>query len=156
MEGYTVSQAVEATGIKSHVLRYWEEELHLSIRRNKFGHRYYTEQDIQLFLNIQKLKEKGLQLKGIKDALPKLEEMTIPVLEEKDLKEMLPVSEKFEKFQNIMERLIEAELHMRNPEESRYRFLDQSIRRLQAVRKEIAATKEDKKKENKHGKRVLR
>lgn len=46
---YTVQQATEATGIKSYVLRYWEEELNLSIGRNELGHRYYTGYDIQLF-----------------------------------------------------------------------------------------------------------
>ena len=49
---YTVRQAVEMTGVKSYVLRYWEEELELQIHRNELGHRYYTGYDIQLFLNI--------------------------------------------------------------------------------------------------------
>ena len=53
---YTVRQAVEMTGVKSYVLRYWEEELELQIHRNELGHRYYTGYDIQLFLNIKELK----------------------------------------------------------------------------------------------------
>ena len=47
---YTVRQAVEMTGVKSYVLRYWEEELELRIHRNELGHRYYTGYDIQLFM----------------------------------------------------------------------------------------------------------
>ena len=39
---YTVRQAVDMTGVKSYVLRYWEEELELRISRNELGHRYYT------------------------------------------------------------------------------------------------------------------
>ena len=39
---YTVRQAVTLTGVKSYVLRYWEEELELRIGRNELGHRYYT------------------------------------------------------------------------------------------------------------------
>ena len=39
---YTVRQTVEMTGVKSYVLRYWEEELELQIHRNELGHRYYT------------------------------------------------------------------------------------------------------------------
>ena len=53
---YTVRQAVEMTGVKSYVLRYWEEELELRIHRNELGHRYYTGYDIQLFMNIKELK----------------------------------------------------------------------------------------------------
>ena len=49
---YTVAETVKLTGVKSYVLRYWEDELSLPIRRNKLGHRCYTQDDIQLFLNI--------------------------------------------------------------------------------------------------------
>ena len=52
---YTVRQAVTMTGVKSYVLRYWEEELDLRIGRNELGHRYYTPFDIQLFLKINEL-----------------------------------------------------------------------------------------------------
>ena len=63
---YSVREAVEMTGVKSHVLRYWEEEMELQIARNELGHRYYTANDIQLFLNVKELKARGLQLKAIK------------------------------------------------------------------------------------------
>ena len=56
---YTVRQTVEMTGVKSYVLRYWEEELELQIHRNELGHRYYTGYDIQLFLNIKELKRRN-------------------------------------------------------------------------------------------------
>lgn len=36
---YSVSEAVRLVGVESHVLRYWEEELHISIQRNAQGHR---------------------------------------------------------------------------------------------------------------------
>ena len=67
---YTVRQAVTLTGVKSYVLRYWEEELELRIGRNELGHRYYTPFDIQLFLKINELKSKGLQLKAIRTLIP--------------------------------------------------------------------------------------
>lgn len=67
---YTVRQAVTLTGVKSYVLRYWEEELDLRIGRNELGHRYYTPFDIQLFLKINELKNKGLQLKAIRTLIP--------------------------------------------------------------------------------------
>ena len=63
---YTVRQAVEMTGVKSYVLRYWEEELELDIPRNELGHRYYTKENIEQFLKIKEWKEKGYQLKAIK------------------------------------------------------------------------------------------
>lgn len=61
-----ISDAARAVQVESHVLRYWEEELHLPIRRNELGHRYYTQDDIDRFKNIKSMKERGLQLKAIK------------------------------------------------------------------------------------------
>jgi len=55
--------------VEAHVLRYWEEELQLPIKRNDLGHRYYTEDDKELFLRVKQLKEKGIQLKGIRSIL---------------------------------------------------------------------------------------
>lgn len=69
---YTVRQAVTMTGVKSYVMRYWEEELDLHIGRNELGHRYYTPYDIQLFLKINELKSRGLQLKAIRTLIPKM------------------------------------------------------------------------------------
>ena len=71
---YTVRQAVTMTGVKSYVMRYWEEELDLKIGRNELGHRYYTPYDIQLFLKISELKNRGLQLKAIRTLIPQLAE----------------------------------------------------------------------------------
>ena len=66
---YIISEAAERTGIESHVLRYWEDELNLDIPRNEMGHRYYTESQIQLFKQIKELKESGFQLKAVKAVL---------------------------------------------------------------------------------------
>ena len=63
---YMISDASKLVEVESHVLRYWEEELELPIARNEMGHRYYTEDDIQLLKHIKKLKERGYQLKAIK------------------------------------------------------------------------------------------
>ncbi|MCM1027577.1 MAG: helix-turn-helix domain-containing protein [Roseburia sp.] len=61
-----ISDAAKEVKVESHVLRYWEEELHLPIRRNELGHRYYTEEDVERFKQIKGMKERGLQLKAIK------------------------------------------------------------------------------------------
>ena len=50
---------------KTHVLRYWEEELDLTIPRNEMGHRYYTRETYRISKN-QRTKRKGYQLKAIR------------------------------------------------------------------------------------------
>ena len=77
-----ISDAAKEVKVESHVLRYWEEELHLPIKRNELGHRYYTEEDVERFKQIKGMKERGLQLKAIKmilrdgklDVLPAVQE----------------------------------------------------------------------------------
>lgn len=67
MENYLlISDAAKKVQVESHVLRYWEEELKLPIKRNEAGHRYYTDNDIERFMQIKSMKERGLQLKAIK------------------------------------------------------------------------------------------
>ncbi len=61
-----ISDAAKEVKVESHVLRYWEEELHLPIKRNELGHRYYTQDDVERFKQIKGMKERGLQLKAIK------------------------------------------------------------------------------------------
>ena len=56
---YMISDAANIVQVESHVLRYWEEELELTIPRNELGHRYYTQENIQEFLRIKELKEQG-------------------------------------------------------------------------------------------------
>lgn len=68
---YLISDASKKVDVEAHVLRYWEEELELSIPRTEMGHRYYTEFHVRLFQQVKKLKEKGYQLKAIKAALLK-------------------------------------------------------------------------------------
>ena len=43
-----ISDAAKQVKVESHVLRYWEEELHLPIKRNELGHRYYTKEDVNV------------------------------------------------------------------------------------------------------------
>ena len=69
---YMISEAAKKVQVESHVLRYWEEELGLEIGRTDMGHRYYTEDDIQLFLCIQKLKNEGMLLRDLKPMIPEL------------------------------------------------------------------------------------
>ena len=174
---YTVRQAVEMTGIKSYVLRYWEEELNLRIQRNELGHRYYTGYDIQLFLNIKELKNRGLQLRAIRELIPQIAQVPpgdsngrLQLLEEcsedtekdenknaSEVCEEVPLSaeEKIHdarllEFQVILERLIQQELNSQNEDEEKCRSLDLAIRRQQMARREAAAAMADKKSVRKH------
>ncbi len=66
---YYISEAAKKVQVESHVLRYWEEELRLPIRRNEMGHRCYTDDDVRRLKEIKALKEQGLQLKAIRTIL---------------------------------------------------------------------------------------
>lgn len=66
---YLIKEASAMVGVESHVLRYWEEELKMDIHRNEMGHRYYTKKDIEVLSKVRDLKEKGLQLKAIRNYL---------------------------------------------------------------------------------------
>ncbi|MDD7739813.1 MAG: MerR family transcriptional regulator [Fusicatenibacter sp.] len=168
---YLISEAEKLTGEKAHVLRYWEEELGLVIGRNPMGHRYYTTQDIQIFLSIKELKKKGLHLKAIRDLLPKLREATaktevltvampneepeivcdlMPQGAEKITEEVLNSvrSEEKEEFYRILDRLIDQILLQRKQEE-RYRRVDEAIRRRQQSHREAAAALEQNRKRRK-------
>ena len=143
---YTVAQTVQITGLKPYVLRYWEEELDLRIGRNELGHRYYTGYDIQLFMNIQELKKRGLALRAIKELLPKIA-CTEPGDGNSKVKLLETSKERDNRileFQKIMERLINQELRMKREGEIQCRNLDEAIRNRQLARKEAAAAREKK------------
>ena len=63
---YMISDAADMVHVETHVLRYWEEELGLTIPRNEMGHRYYTRENIKEFQQIKELKEQGYQLRAIR------------------------------------------------------------------------------------------
>lgn len=65
-EKYLINEAAKEVRVETHVLRYWEDELELSIGRNEQGHRIYTQEDIDRFIEIKNLKDQGLQLKAVK------------------------------------------------------------------------------------------
>lgn len=68
-ERYLINEAAKEVHVESHVLRYWEEELGLPIKRNEQGHRIYTQEDVDRFIRIKDLKDQGLQLKAVRTLL---------------------------------------------------------------------------------------
>lgn len=71
MEGIMIKDAAKLLNVEAHVLRYWEVELGLEIKRNSMGHRYYDERDIKMFNNVKELKSRGLSLKDIRKGIEK-------------------------------------------------------------------------------------
>ena len=83
---FMISEAAKQVEVESHVLRYWEEELGLTIGRTEMGHRYYTRDDIQLFCCIKKLKDEGMLLKDLKPLIPELKATRLRMKETKEAK----------------------------------------------------------------------
>lgn len=144
---YSVSEAAKLAEVKAHVLRYWEDELHLPIHRNDLGHRYYTQKDIQIFLSIKEMKRRGLQLKEIEKLTPFLyQELEIEnpiIIEEIQPKKKREIPEQF---YEILEKLVQVNVQEDMRSESHYKRLDAVIRASQQKRRLIAATAEQDKK----------
>lgn len=66
---FYISEVSRQVGAEPHVLRYWEEELGLEIKRNSQGKRCYSRENIELFLQVKRLREKGMQLKAAREIL---------------------------------------------------------------------------------------
>ena len=79
-ERYLINEAAKEVHVESHVLRYWEEELNITIprnemgiKRNEQGHRIYTQEDVDRFIRIKSLKDQGLQLKAVRTVLEQIQ-----------------------------------------------------------------------------------
>ena len=68
---YRIGDVSEITGIKPHVLRYWEAEFSgLHPRKNRAGQRIYERRDVELVLEIKKLLyEQRFTISGAKKSL---------------------------------------------------------------------------------------
>ena len=68
---YSISEVARLTGLKPYVLRYWETEFsQLRPRKNSAGRRSYTQSDIDLVLEIQRLMHtERYTIKGARAAL---------------------------------------------------------------------------------------
>ncbi len=171
---YIISEASARTGLEAHVLRYWEEQLGLVIERNEMGHRYYSEEQLNLFIRIKELKEKGLQLKAIKTELSgKSDELVMTAANTRPAM-VTGQMDKMDQFKAIIGGIVTQSLRENNAElgsavsgqvsekvikemdyllrmkeeaeENRYKKLDETIRNCQKSNKEAAAMLETKKK----------
>ena len=65
----TVKDVAEKLETEPYVLRFYEKELNLTIKRNTKGHRVYTVEDVEMFRKILDMREQGLQLKAIESIM---------------------------------------------------------------------------------------
>ena len=67
----TIGEVASATGIKTHVLRYWEQQFpQLKPLKRSGGRRYYRAEDVELVERIDRLvNREGYTLKGANAAL---------------------------------------------------------------------------------------
>ena len=110
---YTISDAAKMVKVESHVLRYWEDELSLEIPRNEMGHRYYTQREIDIFCRIRALKDRGFQLKSIKDVMEILfcDEKTTNIISLEDVRQ---------NYEEYEEKKIQDEARLWNRRTNRY------------------------------------
>ena len=66
-----ISEAAKELGLETYTLRAWEEELKLNIPRNDKGYRYYGEKELHTFIKIRDMRDEGMSMDEIKEALPK-------------------------------------------------------------------------------------
>lgn len=68
---YSIGEAEELTGIKSHILRYWEEVIPgFAPKKDLSGRRIYTERDIDLILRLKYLiNERKFTIEGARDEI---------------------------------------------------------------------------------------
>jgi DNA-binding transcriptional MerR regulator len=63
---FSISEVAEMTGVKPHVLRYWESEFNdLRPKKNRAGNRSYREKDIRMVMAIRDLLyQEGYTIQG--------------------------------------------------------------------------------------------
>ena len=73
---YSISEVSELTGLKPHVLRYWETEFDLlDPKKNRAGNRAYTERDLGVVKRIQYLlRDRKFTIEGARQELDRWDE----------------------------------------------------------------------------------
>lgn len=165
---YMISDAAKLIDVEAHVLRYWEDELDITIPRNEMGHRYYTDEIISLFKKVKDLKDQGFLLKAIKLILPEIQNNDEIVTQVKN-ESTINSEDKMVQFQQILGNIITKAMEDNNAalshcvsmqvsekvikqmdyllrlreehEDERFKRLDESIRLIQQNNKNKASSK---------------
>lgn len=153
---YSISEASKLMNVEPHVLRYWEEELQLSISRNSMGHRIYTDDNLKTFRAIQSLKANHIPLKEIRAQLPVdqiCSEPTENVHKMTQFKAILTdiikdaIKENAKDFSNDISSQVSDDVRKEldflarqreEQEDARFRQFDEALRTLQKTRQETA------------------
>ncbi|MBQ7358607.1 MAG: MerR family transcriptional regulator [Lachnospiraceae bacterium] len=158
---FLISDAAKQVKVETHVLRYWEEELELPIKRNELGHRYYTKEDVERFMEIKNMKERGLQLKAIRmilkdgklDMLPIEvseplcgEDKNLPAVERATMPEGM--EDKAKRLQWILQQLFRETLKENNQE------LGQMIKEIVLKELDYQFRAQEEKEEERHAQRM--
>ena len=191
----TVKDVAEMLATEPYVLRFYEKELNLTIKRNSKGHRVYSMENVEMFKKIQDMREQGLQLKAIEGivhdsnaetsetyeqlssiqiapvtALKRQETLEVDITDMEDgkvkqfslmMKEMFMQAlveysdqSKWEMKETIKkevdvaveEKIAELKVLQTNKNEEYYKKLDEAMREVQKMRREMSEDKEDPKK----------
>ena len=194
----TVKDVAEMLDTEAYVLRFYEKELNLDIKRNAKGHRVYTLEDVEMFRKIQDMREQGLQLKAIetivhdsseeaKETYEQLSSLNITAVAPVKNKGIVEVDitnaedEKIKQFSYLMKDMFKQAITECNEanrveieetikkevdtvvdekvsrmqelqdakNEDYYRKLDEAMREVQKIRKEMIESKEEPVKEKK-------
>jgi len=116
---YTIGEVSEVTGVKAHVLRYWETEFpSLRPRKNRAGNRSYRPRDIKAVLAIRDLlyKEK-FTINGARKKLqenygnpdPIIKQMQIPFSDPQARHVLLTVRQELEEIRALLDETPEEE-----------------------------------------------
>ena len=191
-EFLSVKDVAEMLETEAYVLRFYEKELNLDIRRNSKGHRVYTLEDVEMFRKIQDMREQGLQLKAIetivhdssgetRETYEQLSSITLSAVAPVKNNEVVEVDitsaedEKVKQFSYLMKDMLKQALMECNQQskieiqetikkevdtaveekvskyqeaqdeknEEYYRKLDETMREVQKMRKEMSEVKEE-------------
>lgn len=197
-EFLSVKEVAEMLETEAYVLRFYEKELNLDIRRNHKGHRVYSPEDVDIFRKIQEMRGQGLQLKAIetivhdtsgetKETYEQLSSMTVSAITPVKLKESSGVditstdNDKVRQFSYLMKDMLKQALVEYNEQskvemnetikrevdtaieekvtklqeeqdvknEAYYRKLDETMREVQRIRREMSEANEEPSKKEK-------
>ncbi|MCB1044479.1 MAG: MerR family transcriptional regulator [Acidobacteria bacterium] len=101
---YKIGEVSDTLGLEAHVLRTWEEVFpELKPRKNRAGHRIFTEKDIQLISRIKQLvQEEGYTLDGARRQLNR--PTLVSMKNEPFTTDVTDVKEELESIRKLLER----------------------------------------------------
>lgn len=114
---YTISEVADMTGVKAHVLRYWETEFpSLRPKKNRAGNRNYRPRDIKAILVIRDLLYKeGFTISGARKKLqehygnpdPLISQLQIPFADPQARHAMSSIKQELLELRELIARAVE-------------------------------------------------